>query len=541
MKENKSLVTVIIVLACVVVGYVLWVSYANKKVREVVDASLERIEQRLEAKGNDVTITYDDLNVHSFSLRPRVSLYKMHMKIVDRRGREAHVMVPEVLYTPKTFNMRSYKIEVLDSVTLMSNKRGEEPESTLVDFSKSPVMDVDVHASGDVQYSIDVPEHISLTDMNEESEAASTKKTDINFESSPKVEWSESEEGISLDQKAVFPKTTITHGGDVLAEADGIRVETQHSLVSENVHSYAMQAELNNLNFADAELAVLNPVSIVNDVTFTGPIALNEEQAEVLKDVPSEYKLKNVAWMSGLMSLFANGSVQFDPAEKIPHGEINLSLNDVDKFFAYVEKQRPQTKDYMLQVRDALEQLSGAAIGEGGSVTIKLQRKPEGRLYIGELNLEESIGLFIEMAMQLPDLSAPAPQAEEETSEEVSEDMSEDAMDVDGAESTEEPQPAEDASAADVVEEEAAEENVTEDTTAVEESVDAPVAVESEAATSEETAADMEQQSTETTVEDVEIEVRTNTDDVTVEVIEPEEGDASEQPNSEEGAVVPVQ
>lgn len=540
MKENKSLVTVIIVLACVVVGYVLWVSYANKKVREVVDASLKRIEQRLEAKGNDVTITYDDLNVHSFSLRPRVSLYKMHMKITDRRGREAHVMIPEVLYTPKTFNMRSYQVEVLDSVTLMSNKRGEEPESTLVDFSQSPVMDVDVHANGDVQYSAVVPEHISLTDVNEESDAASTKKTDINFESSPNVEWSVSEEGINLDQKALFPKTTITHGGDVLAEADGIRVETQHSLVSENVHSYAMQAELNNLNFADAELAVLNPVSIVNDVTFTGPIALNEEQAAALKDVPSEYKLKNVAWMSGLMSLFANGSVKFDPAEKIPHGEINLSLNDVDKFFAYVEKQRPQTKDYMLQVRDALEQLSGAAIGEGGSVTIKLQRKQEGRLYIGELNLEESIGLFIEMAMQLPDLSAPAPQAEEDAAEEITEG--------DAAEEAAADISADDVSESEAVTEDAAEAVATEEEAAAEETVDTPVNAETEQEATEEiteeAADDVQEQSTDTTVEDVEIEVRTNTDDVTVEVIEPEASDeqpAAEAQNTEEGVAVPVQ
>jgi hypothetical protein len=531
MKENKSLVTVIIVLAFIVVGYVIWVSYANKKVREVVDTSLERIEQRLEAKGNDVTITYDDLNVHSFSLRPRVSLYKMHMKITDRRGREAHVMIPEVLYTPKTFNMRSYKVEVLDSVTLMSTKPGEEQESTLVDFSKSPVLDVDVLGNGDVQYSALVPEHISLTDVNEESDIASAMKTDINFESSPQVQWSISNEGINLDQKAVFPKTTVTYGGDVLAEADGIRVETQHSLVSENVHSYAMQAELNNLNFADAELAVLNPVSVVNDVTFTGPIPLNEEQAEALKDIPSEYKLKNIAWMSGLMSMFANGSVVFDPAEKIPHGEINLSLNDVDKFFAYVEKQRPQTKDYMLKVRDALEQLAGASIGEGGSVTIKLHREQEGRLYIGELNLEESIGLFIEMALQLPDLSAPAAKAEEPASEEVTEEAAvEEAPAEDMTETAEEPvlqtEEADDAPAP-VQEEEESEVN--------EEEMDD--------AASEEVTEEVQTESTDTSVEDVEIEVRTNTDDVTVEVIEPqtEEAPVQEDETAEEGMAVPVQ
>lgn len=102
MKENKSLVTGIIILAVVVIGYVLWVSYANKKVREVVDANLENIELWMESGGDEVTIAYDDVKVHSFSLRPRASVYKLHIKVEEQRGgREMHIALPEVVYTPK--------------------------------------------------------------------------------------------------------------------------------------------------------------------------------------------------------------------------------------------------------------------------------------------------------------------------------------------------------------------------------------------------------------------------------------------------------
>src|SRR5688572_9010421 len=117
-NKNRSFAIVAVVLAVVVVGYVLWLSYANKKVRDVVQASAERMEQRLETDGKDATVTYDDVRVHGLSLRPRASVYKLHIKIEDSQRRsEMHVMVPEVVYTPKTFNMRSYSLEVIDSVS----------------------------------------------------------------------------------------------------------------------------------------------------------------------------------------------------------------------------------------------------------------------------------------------------------------------------------------------------------------------------------------------------------------------------------------
>lgn len=421
MKENKSLVTGIIILAVVVIGYVLWVSYANKKVREVVDNSLERIEERMEASGNDVTIAYDDVKVHSFSLRPRASVYKLHVKISDpRRHREMHLALPEVVYTPKTFNMRSYKLEVLDSVTMLASDREGEQESTLIDFSVSPTLHVNEKGNGDVHYVIDVPEHISLTEASEQTDIASALKTDIAFASAPRVEWSVNKNGVGLDQSAAFPQTTVTYAGELLAEIEAMSLETRHSEVEGGLHRYATLAKLDNLVFAAPELEVLNPISLVNDVTYIGPAALGDAEPV---DGPQQLQLKNVAWMSGLMSLFANGDIKFEPEkEKLPHGQISLRFDDVDAFLDYAKSQRPKTEAFLLKVRSALEQFSGTKLEQGGAVTINVERKPNGRLFIGELSLEESLVLFIEMAMQLPDFSAPQPAALDEQEAEVEEE-----------------------------------------------------------------------------------------------------------------------
>lgn len=404
MKENKTLVTVGAVVAVAVLGYVLWVSYANKKVREVVDESLARLEERMEANGNEVTITYDDVKVHGFSLRPHASVYKLHMKIEDKRRREMHLMLPELVYTPTTFDMRSYKLELLDSVTMIASERGRQ-ESTLIDFSMSPALHVHEQGNGDLHYAMEVPEHITLTEVAEDGDAASNDKIDISFSGRPQVEWGVNRGGISLGQKAVFPQTTVSHDSEVLARADGLSVETQHSEGAGGIHSYATLARLDNLVFSVPELKVLNPVSLVNDVAYTGPVAASGATPPV--EVPHHFQLKNVAWMSGLASVFASGDVHFDPAkEKLPYGQISLRFDDVDALLDYARQQRPKTASYLLKVQDALERFSGASLEEGGSVTINLDRQPNGRLYIGELSLEESLGLFIELMIALPDFSA---------------------------------------------------------------------------------------------------------------------------------------
>lgn len=417
MKENKSLVTGIIILAVVVIGYVLWVSYANKKVREVVDANLENIELWMESGGDEVTIAYDDVKVHSFSLRPRASVYKLHIKVEEQRGgREMHIALPEVVYTPKTFNMRSYKLEVLDSVTLLASDRDGEQESTLIDFSATPVLHVSEKGNGDTHYAIDVPEHISLTEASEQTDLASALKTDIAFASAPQVEWAMNSEGISLDKNAVFPQTTVTYAGELLAKIDGITLESRHSEVEGGLHRYATLAKLDNLVFAAPELQELNPISLVNDVTYTGPVGVSDDGAPL--QGPQHLQLKNVAWMSGLMSVFVNGDISFEPEkEKFPTGQLSLRFDDVDAFLDYAKMQRPNTEEFLLKLRDALEQISGTTLEQGGEVTINIERKPNGRLFIGELSLEESLGLFIEMAMQLPDFSDVAPAAVEDESE----------------------------------------------------------------------------------------------------------------------------
>lgn len=420
MKQNKSAITTLVILAILVVGYVIWLSYANQKVREVVDSSLARIEERMEANGNDVTIAYDDVKVHGLTLRPRASLYKLHVKIVDRRAREVHLSFPEVVYTPKTFSMRSYQLEVLDSVTMITHDGGEQ-ETTLVDFSSAPTLHVDRNGNDDWHYVADIPTHITLTEVGEDGDMAAAPKTDIAFASKPQVEWAVAANGISLGQKTSIPQTTVSFAGQVMAEAEGLLVETRHTAQEDGLHRYATVAKLDNLTFAAKELEVLNPINIMNDVTYTGPVT--PAGAELVEG-PQHFQLKNIAWMSGLMSIFANGEVWMVPEQKMPHGNISLRFDDIDAFFDYAKSQRPRTEKFLMKVRTALEQISGTTVEEGGSITIDLTREPNGRLYIGKLSLEEGLGLFIELMMQLPDFSAP--QAVEPSMDDAETDFSTD-------------------------------------------------------------------------------------------------------------------
>jgi hypothetical protein len=517
MKENnKSYVPLIVVVAVLVVGYVLWLSYANKKVREVVDASMERIEQRLETDGNEATVTYDDVKVHGMSLRPSASVYKMHVKIEDkRRAREMHIMIPEVVYTPQTFDMQSYRLEVLDSVSVVSNRRGRKEENVIVDFNRSPALNVEQHKDGTIAYNMYVPQNISLSDASEVN-AENTQKTEITFASDPVVQWSETAQGIGLDQKFELPQTIVTYAGGQIAALDSLTATTNHSKIDAGQIRYDTQMKLENLTFAHKDLQVLNPISLVNDVSYTGPAMLSAEQSAMQ---PMYAEIKNVAWMTGLMSLFANGSISYVPTEeKLPYGELTLRIDDVDSFLNYVSEQRPNAAEYMVKVRDALEKLSGATIEPEGEVLIKLAREPQGRLQVGALTLEEALGLFIEMAMKLPDLSAPD---EESVTEE-------EALDGD----------------MDAIVEEEAPAIATEEKAPAEKNT--PAAQEPSASSNQKAAP-----VTPVNEEEVDVEIRTNTNDINVDVVTPEtqESDsnaAEQQPavedvEMEENAVVPAE
>lgn len=507
MKENnKSFVTLIVVLAVLVIGYVLWISYANKKVREVVEASIERIENRLESKGkNEVTVSYDDVKVHGMSLRPRASVYKLHVKIEDKvRKREMHVMLPEVVYIPKTFDMHSYKLEVLDSVTVISNRAGVQQESTLIDFSRAP--SVDVNQSKDtIAYSLYVPQNITLTDAEEMGEEAA-EKTDITFEGEPQVEWSETRDGLSLDQKAVFPATVVTQNGEVIAAIDAVSATSIHSKPAEGKISYDTLVKVENLTFADEDLQVLNPISVVNDITYTSDIVTQGSS----QDVPMHIEIKNVAWMSGLMSLFAKGELHEVPGENMPYGNIALRVDDMDRFLDYTAEQRPNTAEFMGKVRETMEKISGAPIAEGGEVNITITREQGGRLQIGSLSLEEALAMVLKMAMQVPDFSAPQEPA---VSEEASEgEAQEEAVTPEEAAQMTEEDPAVMQSDEINVSTTPDEEVDTDETTTTGE----PTADKTE---EEQGDAEVMQQPTKPTT-DVEVEIRTNTDDVNVEVLE---------------------
>ncbi|MCH2547933.1 MAG: hypothetical protein MK052_10045 [Alphaproteobacteria bacterium] len=526
MKENnKSMATLVIVLAVLVIGYVLWISYANKKVREIVDNSVQRIEQRLSSNGNEATVTYDDVKVHGMSLRPRASLYKLHIKLEDtRRRREMHVMVPEVIYIPKTFNMDSYTLEVVDGVSATTSEVGKAPSNMLIDFSSAPRLNVDHKSNGMVEYNLDVPQNISIADADE-ADVEANQKTEIAFASAPTVFWSETPSGIDLDQKASFPHTVITHDGEAFAQMDSLSLSTKHSDVPNNLHNYDTTIKLENLTFAVEELMVLNPVSVLNEFEYTGPVP---SQNESNNSQPMDIKLKNLAYMSGLVSILANGEVHTDPSEKMPYGNLMVRIDDIDRFFAYAREQRPNVDAYLTKIRGVLETMSGAEIEENGNVVINIVREAGGRLQVGELTLEETLGLFIELAMQMPNLSAPAQPSEpkasaEETAVEPSAaDMVEEEVSPSKAATMEEelPESNEKAVTKPVAKEEGAEDNAA--------TGDALKLKAGEKAMQQ--PADMDA-NIQPSKADVQVEIRTNADDVNVDVVDMQDAEADNDAN----------
>lgn len=423
MKENnKSFVTVIVIIAVLVVGYIIGISYANKKAREVVDANIARMEQRLAAKGTDATITYDDVKVHGMTLRPRASVYGLHVKLDDKaRRRETHIAVPEVVYVPHNFFMTHYTFEAIDGVSITNTRRGTS-EGVLLDFSSPPAVTVNEKAGEGRAYSMYVPLNITMTDTSETGEATADK-TDVTFASEPQVSWTEDDAYNTLDQQAVFPRIVVSQNGEELASADGFTATTKHSALADGRTHYDTLVKLENLVFADEDLKVLNPVSVVNEVSYSGVVPAAEQTAEQAEPQPVDITVKNIAVMSGLMSLFANGDLHFGSSEKMPSGKLLVRFDDLDAFLDYVSQQRPNTAAYMQKVRAALEKLSGTTIEQGGSVTINLMREANGRLEVGEMTLEEALGMFIELAMEVPDFSAPQQElADESAGDEAAEE-----------------------------------------------------------------------------------------------------------------------
>lgn len=420
-NNNKSLVTGVIILAVLVVGYVLWVSYANKKIREVVDSSIAQFEENLAQRGHQVSITYDDVKVHGMTLRPRASVYKVHVKMEDpRRRREVHLMMPEVVYVPKNFRMTSYALEAVEGMGVTTVNNGVNDEDLLVEFSKVPALNVQSNRDKSVDYQLNLPTTITLTDVVDGGAQEESDKLDVTFASEPNISWSTDATGATLDQHAELPRTVITENQKEMASLDSFAAITKHNAEADGRVSYNTQVKLENLVFAGAELEVLNPVNVMNDISYTGAAAGSPDAATQKLDVD----VKSIVWTSGLLGLSASGEVHLDPTqEKMPYGKLDVQLQKVDSFFAYAQQQRPDTVEFIGKLRAALEQFSGAAVEEGGDVTIMLQREPKGHLQVGNLSLEEALATVFSLAMQLPDLSASDETAVEPEEGDAAEEM----------------------------------------------------------------------------------------------------------------------
>lgn len=398
---NRGVMTALIVVAVVAVVWVAATMVAENKAKSMVDRSVATLESDLSEQGREAKVSYESVDVEKFTLTPQVTLSNLVISLANSaRGQDVSLEVPEVVYFPESFSMQNYRIEKRGDVLLHKTKGGVT-DSIRVSHAQSPVLHVVRNNTGSRHYQIDVPEWIAFEELT--ADGTGDQMT-LNIDNkASEIYWTQNAEGLIKEQQISLKNLTLVSGEEMLATIDAISFANIHqSTTEEAVHQFDSSFLVRNLQFTAPEMQALNPVDIVNEITYLGPLAHKLEQTE---DTPEmRWKLKNVAWMSGLLKLYLNGNISVHPkTDKLPYGELTLRINDVDKLLGFVAEQKPETAEYLEKVETALERLSGTEVAEGETLAINLVREKNGHLGVGELTLEEALALVITVFMNAPE------------------------------------------------------------------------------------------------------------------------------------------
>ncbi|MBM3618478.1 MAG: hypothetical protein FJX23_08050 [Alphaproteobacteria bacterium] len=436
--SNKKWVPVVIIGSVVAVGYVGAVTVAKNKIREVVDANLGQAEARIEARGQEATITYKDVSVHGFSLRPSAVLHGLNVKIVDPQTKnEAIVTTPEVRYVPYNFGMTNYRLEVPQNIELLSLRTNQPREQSIVSYKNEtvggtafPALDVLGLPGNEHSFQLFLPKSVIITTLTEtekpelaegatelpaiDAATAKTEHVELVQGEEPYITWKTSAASELIEQKVVLSKVAVNYQYDPFLTADQFTFNLQQTNKDDEAKTQQVASlfKLENLNFND--IPVVNPVNIINDVTYTGPIVV-DEAAPLPAGAKFTWDVKEFSFITGLSSIFANGNVTVQPdKERLPYGKVALRLDDLKKLYDHLAATRPAAVAGLTKVRGALERISGANIEAGEVVNIDLVREEGGRLQVGKLSLEEALAVGFEVLVSVPsilsapELSAPA-------------------------------------------------------------------------------------------------------------------------------------
>lgn len=432
MAQNK-LLPVIVVGTVVVVGYVGAVTVAKNKVKQVVNTNLEMLEARLESEGHDVTLSYKDVSIHGFSLRPSATVHELHMQINDAQSQtEAVVTTPELQYYPQNFGMTSYRLEIPGEISVSLFAPNQPREQSTLSYDATPAVDVVTGLRNEMSYQLHVPKTVVITTLteNELPSATTTEKDGESEETLPPIDaqsakttrmelvqgepayvtWKTTESGALIESRTLLRNFAVNYQYDPLITAGQISFDLNQVAddTVEGNQKVNSLLKIENLNFLT--IPVLNPVNLTNDISYTGPVV--DDKTPLKQDAKLNWQVKDMSLVTGLASVFANGDVSLQPnKERMPYGKLTLRLDDLKKLFTYLAETRPAVVENLNKIRGGLEKISGANIAAGEPATIELAREENGRLQVGKLSLEEAFAVGFEMMVYVPSVLSANPVA----------------------------------------------------------------------------------------------------------------------------------
>lgn len=419
MKNTKGLAVGLGCTAAVVVLYLVGTLVAERHAKEMVDRSIAIIERNIADHGKTGKVTYKEVRIAKFQLKPMASLIEPKISINDpERERDLEISTPEIRYQPKTMDMQSYVIDLTGDVQFKSTAAEKGSEVVVMHANEQLALNVGVAADQTRNYDLYHPTELTFTKqhpeikgpMAEEEVIAPAGTVLVTFGERPVVSWSEMADGTPLNQNAVYRQVNVKINNLDFATLETASFVNKYANEEAGRQSMDVVAMLENLRLADDGAKAFNPISIVNEFTLSSPVHRNGEQGAPT-DETIHWNIKNIAWMSGLLSVYMNGELHYLPKdESMPYGALTLRLVDSDKILAYAEEQYPDAKDYSASVKEALSRLSGTEIAPGTTLSIEVNREKNGRLQIGKLSLEEALAMVIGLFMHAPDVTK-APEA----------------------------------------------------------------------------------------------------------------------------------
>ena len=426
-KSNQNLIIGLIVAVVVLVlgGTVLVQQFAT----QMVDNSIQAFKDNMAAQGKTAEVTHDGVQISKLTLSPKAVVNNLHVELTTAEsGRKVTIDVPGLVYTPKSFTMKTYTLEITGDVKALETEAGAIAGKELTfKFDTAPVVLVEAQGDGSRNYALTAPKKLTLISRSgelsklsapaaetpaedaAEKEAITEALTDIEtdrfgleHDGSTDITWSQAADGTLMAQNLALKNLIFTAEDSQVATADGLSLITAHQKADGDLHHYETTFAFANLNLVPEEFSVFNPINLVSEIVYDGPVYTQGADTQPAGEM--KWQLKQMAWETGLAKLYADGVVSYEQAaENLPWGTVTLRAVDLDKLFDFLTAQSEETNVYLVKAKATIQRLSGVEIVPGSPVTLKLAREKGGHLSIGNLSMEEAMATVIAIMMSSPE------------------------------------------------------------------------------------------------------------------------------------------